>query len=74
MSLKERIEEFLKTGWRSNYEMQQWVKSSAADSIARKIRQNPPEDYIMRQRPRNIDGYHKCLEFRLIKLGQQSLF
>lgn len=74
MSLKEKIEEFLKNGWRSNYEMQQWVKSSAADSIARKIRQNPPEGYKMEQRPRNIEGYNKCLEFKLVRIGQQTLF
>ena len=74
MNMREQIEEFLKTGWRSNFEMQQWVKSSGADSTARKIRQNPPEGYVMEQRPRNIEGYRKCLEFKLVRIGQQALF
>lgn len=74
MNMREQIEEFLKNGWRSNFEMQQWVKSSGADSTARKIRKNPPQGYIWKQRPRRYEGYRDCLEFRLIKEGQQSLF
>lgn len=74
MTMKDKIEEFLKSGWRSNFEMQQYVKSSGADSTARKIRQNPPEGYVWRQRPRRFEGYRDCLEFRLIKEGQQTLF
>ena len=74
MTLREAIEEFLKSGWRSNYEMQQYVKSSCADSVARKIRQMPPEGYTMIQRQRKIHGYRTCLEYRLVRVGQLSLF
>lgn len=74
MTLHEQIEAFLKSGWRSNYEMQLWVKSSCADSIARKIRQNPPSGYVYLQRRRNIEGYRPCLEFHLAPSGQMTLF
>ena len=74
MTIKGKIEEFLKSGWRSNLEMMQYVKSSGAGSTARKIRQNPPEGYVWRQRPRRFEGYRDCLEFRLVREGQQTLF
>mgnify|MGYP003320497623 CR=1 FL=1 len=75
MTMKEELVEKLKQKWMSNYMMAQEMKSASAGSLARKIRQCPPEGYTMIQRPKDVPaGYHKCLEFRLVKLGQQRLF
>lgn len=71
MTLKAKLIELLKEGWMSNYEMEQAIKSSSGGSMARKIRQNPPEGYKMIQRPKEVpEGYNKCLEFRLVRIEE----
>lgn len=66
MSQKETLIGYLKEQWLSNYEMQQLVHSSSADRTARTIRENPPEGFVMVQRPKDVpEGYNRCLEFKL---------
>lgn len=64
MRIKEKLIDYLKEQWLSNYQMQQLCKSSSADREARKIRQNPPENYHMEQRRKDCDTY--CLEYKLV--------
>lgn len=65
LTIKQRVEELLKNGWYSNYQINLEVKSSAGDREARRLRQNPPEGYVMQQRTKKIDGYNTCLEYKL---------
>lgn len=67
MTLRQRVEELLKSGWYSNFQINMEVKSSAGDRTARIIRKFPPIGYRFAQRPKNIDGYNRCLEYSLIK-------
>lgn len=72
MTLKSDIEELLKNGWYSNYQLQMIMRSSSADREARRIRKNPPEGYVFKQRPKKIlvEGQRKCLEYRLVREGE----
>ena len=72
MTLKADVEELLKMGWYSNYQLQMILRSSSADREARRIRKNPPEGYVFKQRPKKIlvEGQRKCLEYRLVKEGE----
>lgn len=65
MKIKEKLVDYLKEQWLSNYQMQYLCKSSSADRVARHIRQNPPENYHMEQRRKDCETY--CLEFKLVK-------
>ena len=51
MTLKKDVEELLKSGWYSNYQLQMEAHSGSADRAARNIRQNPPEGYARRLPP-----------------------
>ena len=48
------------------------LRSSSADREARRIRKNPPEGYVFKQRPKKIivEGQRKCLEYRLVPEGE----
>lgn len=63
------LEVALKKYWLSNYMIQQLVQSSSADREMRRIRQNPPQDFIIVQRKKKISKeYNNCLEFKLIRI------
>ena len=69
MSIKSDVEQLLKEGWYSNFQLQMILHSSSADREARRVRENPPEGYVFVQRPKKIvvEGQHKCLEYRLME-------
>lgn len=76
-TMREILEFDLKNYWLSNYEMQQICKSSSADRTARTIRENPPKNYEMLQRKKDVpDEYGNCLEYHLVEIvdGQKRLF
>lgn len=62
---REQIIEWLKLKWLSNFQIQQIICSSSADREMRRVRKNPPEGYVMVQRPKKIEGYNTCLEYHL---------
>ena len=74
MSQKEKLTAELRLRWMSAFEMQQFCKSSSADRTMRTIRENPPQGWVIIQRPRKIEGYNNCLEFKLVQEGQRNLF
>lgn len=73
MTLKQDVEDLLKEGWYSNYQLQMILHSSSADREARRIRRNPPEGYVFKQRPKEIvvEGQRKCLEYTLVREGEE---
>lgn len=72
MTVRKEVEELLKSGWYSNFQLQMETHSSSADREARHIRQKPPEGYVFLQRPKEIvvDGQHPCLEYTLVPEGE----
>ena len=66
MTQREKLIELLKENWLSNFQIQQTLKSSSADRIARHIRENPPEGYVITQRPK-AESAVWCLEYKLVK-------
>lgn len=44
---KEKLIELLKRNWMSSFQMQQAVMSSGADRTMRRIRECPPEGYVI---------------------------
>lgn len=62
-----QVEELLKSGWYSNYQMNMIIRSSSADREMRRIRKNPPRGYYIVSRPKKIEGYRACLEYHLRK-------
>ena len=72
-TIKEYVEERLKSGWYSNFQLQMLANSSSADREARRLRENPPEGYMMVKRPKKIllEGQHPCFEYRLVKKGEK---
>lgn len=73
MTLKKDVEELLKSGWYSNYQLQMEAHSSSADRAARNIRKNPPAGYVFKQRPKEIvvEGQRPCLEYTLALEGEE---
>lgn len=71
MTLKKDVEELLKSGWYSNYQLQMEARSSSADRAARNIRQNPPAGYVFLQRSKEkvVEGQRPCLEYTLALEG-----
>ena len=67
MTIKKEVEELLKSGWFSNFQIQQRIMSSSADREARHIRQYPPEGYVFRQRIKQ-NSARRCYEYTLIKV------
>lgn len=67
MTIKQQVIEKLKKGWYSNFQINMEVKSSSADREVRRIRENPPEGWIIVQRKKLLpDGYNPCLEYTLM--------
>lgn len=67
ITIKEKVLNLLKTGWYSNFQINLEVKSSSADRAMRKIRENPPEGWVIVQRNKLLpDGYNPCLEYTLM--------
>lgn len=65
----DKLVDALKENWMSNYQIQQFLKSSSGDRIMRMIRKNPPIGYLMDSRKKNMPTkYRKCLEYRLVKI------
>lgn len=69
MGIQEKLLiDLLKKQWTSNYEAQQYLKSSSADRIIRFIRETPPEGYVVVSRNKDVpEGYNRCYEYRLVK-------
>lgn len=67
MTIRKDVEELLKSGWFSNFQMQMLIKSSGADREARNIRQYPPEGYVFKQRTKQ-NSVRKCLEYTLERI------
>ena len=67
MTLKQDVEELLKEGWYSNFQLQMILKSSSADREARRVRENPPEGYVFLKRPKKkvVEGQRGCYEYTL---------
>ena len=68
-TIKEYVIERLKEGWHSYFQLQMLAHSSSADREVRALRANPPEGYMVLQRPKKIlvEGQRPCLEFRLVE-------
>lgn len=69
MTIRQRVEELLKKGWYSNFQINMEVKSSAGDREARRFKKFPPIGYKLISRTKKIEGYNTCLEFTLVKEG-----
>lgn len=68
MTLKEKVLNLLKTGWYSNFQINMVLKSSSADREMRRLRENPPEGWVVMQRKKLLpDGYNNCLEYTMIQ-------
>ena len=61
------VERLLKSGWYSNFQICMELKSASADREMRRLRENPPKGFIVAQRPKKIEGYRDCLEYRLVE-------
>ena len=61
------VERLLKEDWYSNFQICMKLKSASADREMRRLRENPPKGYIVVQRPKKIEGYRDCLEYRLVE-------
>lgn len=74
VTIKDLVEELLKTGWYSNFQMNSIIKSGSADREARRIRENPPVGYVFKQRPKKkvVEGQRPCLEYHLAKAGEKN--
>ena len=61
------VERLLKQNWYSNFQLCMELKSASADRDLRSLREKLPEGYEMKQRPKKVEGYNDCLEYRLVK-------
>lgn len=61
------VERLLKEGWHSNFQVCMKLKSASADRELRRLRENPPKDYKIIQRPKRVEGFNNCLEYRLVR-------
>lgn len=66
MTQRERIIELLNKNWLSNFQIQQALKSSSADREVRRIRENPPDGYVVIKRIKE-ESPVRCFEYRLVK-------
>lgn len=64
------VERLLKEDWHSNFQVCMKLKSASADRELRRLRENPPKDYVIIQRPKKVEGFNNCLEYRLIREGE----
>lgn len=60
------VERLLKQGWYSNFQVNMALKSASADRELRRLRENPPAGYIVKSRPKKVEGFNKCLEYKLV--------
>lgn len=61
-----KVEKLLKGGWYSNFQVNMKLKSASADRELRRLRQNPPSGYVIKQRPKKVEGFNTCLEYKLV--------
>lgn len=64
------VERLLKEDWHSNYQVCTELKSASAGRELRRLRANPPKDFVMIQRPKKVEGYNNCLEYRLVRVEE----
>lgn len=65
--LRDKVTELLKNDWYSAFQINVICKSSSADRVMRFIRENPPENFRIAQRKKEVpDGYYKCFEYKLV--------
>lgn len=69
-TIRKRVEEILKTGWVSNFQLNMILRTSSADREARRVRENPPAGYKFVTRKKKIKGYNPCYEFMLEELTE----
>ena len=69
-TIRQRVEEILKTGWVSNFQLNMILRTSSADREARRIKENPPAGYKFVTRKKKIKGYNPCYEFMLEELTE----
>lgn len=67
MAMREQVINLLMNNWITNFQVQQALKSSSADRELRRVRENPPTNYRVVSRVKDIEGYNRCLEYRLVK-------
>lgn len=67
-----KVENLLKAGWYSNFQVNMKLKSASADRELRRLRENPPKDYKIIQRPKKVEGYNSCLEYRLVRVEEET--
>lgn len=63
-TLRQEVQELLKKGWYSNFQMQMLIKSSSADREARHLRKHTPEGYVFKQRLKE-NSERRCYEYTL---------
>ena len=68
---EQKLINLLKWQWMSSFQMQQELKSSSADRAMRRIRENPPQNYMVVSRQKKVDGYNTCLEYKLVPENSQ---
>lgn len=72
MTMRADIIEVLKKGWHSNLEIIKMFNSAGADRVVRSIRENPPLNYRVLSRKKQIEGYRDCLEFTLARVNDDK--
>ena len=58
-TIRQRVEEILKTGWFSNFQLNMILRTSSADREARRVRENPPAGYKFITRKKKIEARKK---------------
>lgn len=74
MTMRAKIIEALKSDWHSNLQIIELVKSGSADRTVRNIRENPPIGFKVISRPKKIEGYNSCLEYKLVEVASDGVF
>ena len=71
--LTKKVTEKLKSDWYSDTQLAIACGSSSAGRVMRAIRKNPPENYRIIQRKKNLpEGYSQCLEYKLIEIEKEN--
>ena len=70
-TIRQRVEEILKTGWFSNFQLNMILRTSSADREARRVRENPPAGYKFITRIIAFYFLFSCYEFMLEELTEK---
>lgn len=72
MTIYEKVKNYLKEKWYSNYQMNLAVHSVSGAREINRIKNDPPEGYVVKQRTKKEEGYNTCLEYKLVKKGEDD--